>query len=148
MDKTSQHSAIQLVKRATSLNRLVTKQTHPKILLALKRSSAALRASAFMLPRLDGAAQAYAARKIRIAKGQKDQGVARADVYLSVGIAVFSYRNLLESAARLADGKDVEVLKLLGERTLELLLKLGLLCRAITGQRRCRNIRYFARGGI
>jgi hypothetical protein len=124
MARSLKKSVSGLQKRASALNALIDKKTHPEVCAALQRAYAGLVASGQTLPRLERAAHSYVKRKIRWAKARPGPKAA-ADVVISFKVLVLSFRQLLDAASLMSRGRDVEVIKALGLKSLDLTIKIG-----------------------
>ena len=122
MTKQIPSSVAPLLNRARKLNSLIDKKTHPQVSLALQRAYGGLAASAQMLPLLLRASTSQVQKNVQAGRRSKVLALTAA---FRIKTIRDRFPELMESAEHMAYGRDIEVYKVLGRRTLTLAIGIG-----------------------
>src|SRR2546422_2564738 len=104
-------ASVALLKRASKINGLIDKNTHPQVSLALQRSYGGLAASAQMLPLLHRVGVAYVGKATR---PSKRSSVEQLRIAFRITNLKNRYDQLMVEAELMGAGRDIEVYKSLG----------------------------------
>ena len=104
-----------LEQRAWSFHALVDKDTHPHLIPHIQRGYASLSTCAELLLDVETAANTYVANKITV--NVTPSGTVDATTFVSFAVAYMGFAELVESADLMSKGRDVDVIKRLGWRT-------------------------------
>jgi hypothetical protein len=110
-----------LQKRAQKLNSLIDKRTHPQVSVVLQRAFGGLSASAETLSVIFRVGNSIATEARR---PKKRSAVTQITIGIKLKLIQERVPQLTEAAELMASGRDVEVYKLLGKRSLQLALEI------------------------
>jgi hypothetical protein len=104
-----------LLARAQKLNKLVNKKTHPQVSVALQRAFAGLLSSEILLSEVMQAAESVVAES---QKPKKRSAMSELAIGFRLKAINEELPELLQAAELMASGRDAEMYKLLGRRSL------------------------------